>query len=45
MTGATVVDNEHVLKLEDVNIKHFGTAKMIKVDENFTHIVGGAFTQ
>lgn len=23
-------------------MKHFGSAKTIKVDENFTHIVGGA---
>ena len=36
MTGATVVDNEFVLKLEDVELKHFGTAKLIKIDDNFT---------
>jgi len=45
MTGATVVDNEYVLKLEDVELKHFGTAKLINVDENFTNIVGGAYSQ
>ena len=43
MTGATLVDNEYVLKLQDVDLKHFGTAKMINVDENFTHIVGGGY--
>lgn len=45
MTGATIVDNEYVLKLQDVEFKHFGTAKMINVDENFTNIVGGAYKQ
>jgi hypothetical protein len=45
MTGATLVDNEYVLKLQDVELKHFGTAKMINVDDNFTHIVGGSHTK
>ena len=45
MTGATVVDNEFVLKLEDVELKHFGSAKTITIDESFTHIVGGNFTK
>jgi chaperonin GroEL len=45
MTGATIVDNEYVLKLEDVELKHFGTAKLINVDENFTNVVGGAYKQ
>ena len=45
MTGATLVDNEFVLKLENVEMKHFGTAKLINVDETFTHIVGGGFKQ
>jgi hypothetical protein len=45
MTGATLVDNEFVLKLENVKMTHFGTAKLINVDETFTHIVGGGFKQ
>lgn len=44
MTGATLIDNEFGLRLEDVELKHFGSAKMIKVDPEFTHIVGGNFT-
>lgn len=44
MVGATVVDNEFGLKLEDVELKHFGSAKIIKADADFTHIVGGNFT-
>ena len=36
MTGATIVDNEHVLKLEDVELKHFGSAKTVQIDETFT---------
>jgi hypothetical protein len=45
MTGATLIDNEYGLKLQDVELKHFGSAKMIKADPEFTHIVGGNFTQ
>lgn len=45
MTGATLVDNEYVLKLKDVEMKHLGTAKMINVDDNFTHIVGGSYSK
>lgn len=45
MTGATLIDNEFILKLENVEMKHFGTAKLINVDETFTHIVGGGFKQ
>jgi len=41
ITGATVVDNEHVLRLEDVELEHFGTAKLIKVSMDET-IVDGA---
>ena len=40
-----MVDNEYVLKLEDVEMKHFGTAKMIAVDETFTQIVGGGYKE
>ena len=29
MTGATLVDDEFGLMLEDVEIKHFGSAKMV----------------
>jgi chaperonin GroEL len=43
MVGATVIDNEFGLRLEDVQLKHFGSAKLIKTDQDFTHIVGGAF--
>jgi len=42
ITGATVVDNEHVLCLEDVELEHFGTAKLIKVSMDETSIVDGA---
>ena len=45
MTGATLVDNEFGLKLEDVTMQHFGSAKMIKVDVDNTHIVGGNYSE
>ena len=45
MTGATLVDNEFDLKLEDVKLKHLGEAKVIKADSEFTHIVGGNHTE
>ena len=45
MTGATLVDDEFDLKLEDVELKHFGSAKLVQIDENFTNIVGGGFSQ
>ena len=32
MTGATLVDNEFSLKIEDVKLEHFGSAKTIRVD-------------
>ena len=41
-TGATVIDNEYQIKLEDVKLEHFGSAKKIVVDMNMTHIVGGS---
>ena len=41
LTGATLVDNEHILNLKDVLLHHFGRAKMIKVTENQTSIVSG----
>lgn len=41
MTGATLVDNEHVLKLEDITLEHFGRAKFIKINEYETSIVDG----
>ena len=44
MTGATLVDNEFGLKIEDVRLEHFGSAKTIRVDQDFTHIIGGSFT-
>lgn len=45
MVGATLVDNEYGLKLNEVKLQHFGSAKIIKSDADFTHIVGGSFTQ
>lgn len=45
MVGATIVDNEYGLNIADVEYKHFGSAKVIKTDADFTHIVGGNFTQ
>jgi len=45
MVGATLVDNEFGLKVEDVQLKHFGSAKVIKSDAEFTHIVGGNHTE
>ncbi|CDW79081.1 chaperonin cpn60-mitochondrial-like [Stylonychia lemnae] len=44
-TGATLVDDEYELKLEDVKIQHFGSAKKIVVDGYNTHIVGGSGVQ
>lgn len=41
-TGATVIDNEHVVRLADVKLEHFGSAKLIKVSESETSIVDGA---
>lgn len=41
MTGATLVDNEFGLQIEDVKLADLGSAKSIKVDQDFTHIVGG----
>jgi chaperonin GroEL len=45
MTGATLVDNERFgLMLDKIELKHFGSANNIRVDAEFTHIVGGAYT-
>jgi chaperonin GroEL len=41
LTGATIIDNEYGIKLEEVEYKHFGSAKKIVVDAEKTHIVGG----
>lgn len=41
-TGATLVDNEFNLKLSDIKLEHFGSAKKIAVDMNQTHLVGGS---
>ena len=41
MTGATLVDDEYVLKMKDLTLEHFGKARMIKVSENETTISGG----
>ena len=42
MTGATLID-EYV-SLEDIELKHFGSAKIVQVDHSFTQIVGGGFS-
>ena len=44
MTGATLIDNEFGLRIDQVQLKHFGSAKVIKTDADFTHIVGGNYT-
>ena len=41
MTGATIVDNEHMLTLPQVRMEHFGRARFTKVNEFDTSIVGG----
>mmetsp|Transcript_11337 Transcript_11337/g.19097 ORF Transcript_11337/g.19097 Transcript_11337/m.19097 type:complete len:211 (+) Transcript_11337:687-1319(+) len=41
LTGATLIDNEHVLRLEEVTKEHFGRAQFIKVTEFETSIVDG----
>jgi chaperonin GroEL len=40
-TGATLIDNEYEIKLKDVTLEHFGSAKTIVTDMNQTHIIGG----
>ena len=45
MTGATLIDNDLVLKLSDIKMEHFGSAKTVRIDNDFTHIVGGGFSQ
>lgn len=44
-TGATLIDNEYGIKLSEVTLDHFGSAKKIAVDMNFTHIIGGSGKQ
>ena len=41
MTGATVVDNEHMLTTRQVRMEHFGRANFIKINEYETSIVDG----
>ena len=41
LTGATVVDNQHMLTTPQVRMEHFGRAAMIKVGEYQTTIVDG----
>ena len=43
MTGATLIDGDVNLMLEDVELKHLGSAKRVQIDATFTHIVGGNF--
>ena len=45
MTGATLIDDDFNIKLEDVQLKHFGSAKQVQIDATFTNIVGGGFQQ
>jgi chaperonin GroEL len=40
-TGATLIDNEYEIKLKDVTLDHFGSAKKIVADMNQAHIIGG----
>ena len=40
-TGATLIDNQYEIKLKDVTLEHFGSAKKIVADMNQTHIIGG----
>jgi len=43
MTGATLIDNERFgLMLDKLELKHLGSANNVRVDAEFTHIVGGA---
>lgn len=41
-TGATLIDNEYEIKVQDVKLEHFGSAKKIAVDMSTTQIVGGS---
>ena len=43
MTGATLVDDEFTVKLSELELQHFGSAKQVQIDASFTHIVGGSF--
>ena len=45
MTGATLVDDEFTVKLSELELQHFGSAKQVQIDASFTHIVGGSFNQ
>lgn len=45
MTGASLVDNEYLLHLRDVEYKHFGRAAKIQIDEGTTHIVSSGKTE
>lgn len=46
MTGATLVDNERFgLMLENLELKHLGSANNVRIDAEFTHIVGGSHTE
>lgn len=40
-TGATLIDNEYGIKLSEVKLEHFGSAKKIVADMNTTQIIGG----
>ena len=35
-TGATLIDNEYGIKLSEVKLEHFGSAKKIVADMNVT---------
>ena len=35
-TGATLIDNEYGIKLSEVKLEHFGSAKKIAVDMGLT---------
>lgn len=42
-TGATLIENsEYGIKLADIKLEHFGSAKKISVGINHSHIIGGS---
>ncbi len=41
-TGATIIDNEYEIKLDQIKLDHFGSAKKIVIDGYNTNIIGGS---
>ena len=44
LTGATYIDNKYEVRLDEVELKHFGSAQYVKVSEFETSIVDGKGT-